>query len=155
MAKKGKKKGSAAKPLLLKDAWTDLFVKNERAPKAKKLTDDQLSAAMLKLFPERAGKVTIVRVSAMRSNYNRGLDLFVKCGPAKVPSRRYDENGEVIEKGQRRSKKAKAAAAPKPRKKVVKKKVVKKAAKAAPKKKGAKKATKKVVVKKKLTAKKG
>lgn len=124
VAKKASDKKSPAKskgPRLNK-AWADLFAENERLPKAKKMTDAQLTKRMEEIFPSKKGKSTLELVHAIRCVYNKGTNMFLKFGPAKTPSRRYDEDGGVIEG------RAKGASEKTSSKKASKKKSKKKAA---------------------------
>lgn len=131
VAKKKTDVAKAAKGPKVNAEWARLLVENEKAPKSAKKTDDQLVAEMERLFPEKAGRSTLTRVSMVRAIYNKGTNMFLKFGPAAVKSHRYDENGEVC-KG-RKIKIAKKTAS----KKAAKKKTAKKGGKS--KAKGAKK----------------
>lgn len=73
----------------LNQAWADLFAENEARVKAgdKPWTDDQLRERMQKEFPDKAEKSTIVRVSMVRSVYNKGTNMFKKHGPAGAKGR--------------------------------------------------------------------
>lgn len=94
---KAKVKVSPPKKLKLNAAWTSLFQENERCPKTQRKTDDQLVKEMQKLFPDKRERTTITRPNMIRSIYNKGTNLFKLQGAAKVRSRRFDENGDVVE----------------------------------------------------------
>jgi len=83
--------------------WQKLLIDNEKATKAKKLTDPEMTKVMQGLFPEKKDSTTLSRVSLVRCVYNSGANMFQKMGPAgteeRPTSRRYDENGEVIARG--------------------------------------------------------
>lgn len=128
MAGKGKTNG-----LSVNQAWEQLLLQNEKAPKSKKLTDAQLTVEMEREFPDKAGKSTMTRVSMIRGCYNAGTNLFqsrhggVRADDKNRPvSHPYDENGEKIENARSRPRKTdgKKTAS----KKVSKKKVSKKTA---------------------------
>lgn len=86
-----KTKATTAKPSgkRVNQAWADLFAENEARVKAgdKPWTDDQLRERMQKAFPDKAEKSTIVRVSMVRSVYNKGTNMFKKFGPAGAKGR--------------------------------------------------------------------
>ena len=101
-----------AKSVKVNEAWNDLLVKNEQVSKAKKMTDDDLYNAMCELFPDKADKTTLTRVSMVRSCYNKGTNMFSKYGPPDGDERPtsfpYDEDGNALEARTRKSPKKKA-----------------------------------------------
>jgi hypothetical protein len=90
-----------ASPLRVNTEWRRLLIENES--RSKPLTDDQLIAAMQKLFPEKKNKTTILRCSMIRSIYNKGTSMFKKFGPAgsktNPRSFAYDAKGQKMEGG--------------------------------------------------------
>ncbi len=110
----------------LNEAWAGLFAENEIRVKSGKTpwTDIELTERMTKLFPGRAGKTTITRVSMIRSIYNKGTNLFEKFGPSgkagRVVSHPYNPEPRKQEQGKAKKSKAKPKAeAPAPKKKLV------------------------------------
>lgn len=85
----------------LYEAWNNLLIKNEKASKKNKLTDEQLYEAMAELFPDKADKTTLTRVSMVRSCYNKGTNMFAKLGAPDGDERpistSYDADGNVLE----------------------------------------------------------
>lgn len=112
MAERKKRRAKKAAPkkakteevkLKVNQEWSRLLSENESlATKRGKrpLTDDQLADEMERLFPEKAGKTTITRVSMARSCYNKGTNMFASMGPAGTADRpvsyAYDEDGKQI-----------------------------------------------------------
>lgn len=101
-AKAAKKKIGSARPVgkMSKvgviQTWIKLFQTNEKATKAKRMTDAQISKAMLKEFPGRTSKTFLERsVHGIRGRYNTG-GLTKQIVP-KVQSYRYDKDGNTIE----------------------------------------------------------
>lgn len=92
-------------PLRVNTAWANLLHENEQVKKSgkKPMTDEQLKAKMIKLFPDKAEKSTITRVSMVRSCYNKGTNMFKKLGPAggkgaRALSKPYDSRGDEVER---------------------------------------------------------
>ena len=92
-------------PLRVNTAWANLLNENEQIKKSgkKPMTDEQLKAKMIKLFPDKAEKSTITRVSMVRSCYNKGTNMFKKLGPAggkgaRALSKPYDSRGDEVER---------------------------------------------------------
>lgn len=85
----------------IRDTWVDIFQKNEKLPKAKKMTDDDISKYMKSEFVGRNTKA-FDRVSAIRARYNRGV-LTQGVIPS-IQSRAYDKDGSVIEGRKKREK---------------------------------------------------
>ena len=84
--------------------WEKLLIANEKAPKAKKMTDAQLVAAMQKEFPDKRESTTLTRCSMIRGCYNKGTNLFKArfgCKKANGKNRpqscAYDKDGALIE----------------------------------------------------------
>lgn len=112
MARKNKQADTApTKPQKVNEAWSELFIQNEKVAKAKKLTDDELVEEMQERFPDKAQKTTITRCSMARSCYNKGTNMFARMGEAGTTERplshKYDEDGNVVPG--RGSKKAEAS----------------------------------------------
>lgn len=128
----------------LYEVWEEVLITNEAAKK--KLTDAKLIEKMEKMFPEKAGKSTIVRVSMVRSNYNTGTGMFSmrsKAGTKKRPtSFGYAANGDVVKPGRKPNSKPVMS-----KSKPVAKSATKSATKKATGKKVAKKVAKKLVKK--------
>lgn len=71
-----------------------IFELNERFPKDQKLTDDKIQTMLLHEFPNRNSDY-FYRIAAIRNRYNRGV--YTGKVPPRVPSRRYNANGDVID----------------------------------------------------------
>lgn len=125
----GKKEESGKRPVGkqsgvgIVETWVQLFEANEKAPKAKRMTDDEISKAMHTNFKGRASKV-FDAVNAVRSRYNHGA--LTRGVAPKTLSLRYDENGEVVESAKRGANLKKGAKGKKVGKKELKKMVGKK-----------------------------
>ena len=110
--KKPKKKGSRVRQvtehigrttgLKIYRAWTHFFEENEKRSilfeeteedKYKPWTDEQIIDIMDKEFPDKKRNSSITRVTSIRSLYNKGTNFFASCGPAKVKSYGYDQDG--------------------------------------------------------------
>lgn len=111
------------------ETWVHLFSQNEKVAKAKRMTDEQITAFLLKEFPGKESKV-FSAVSTVRSRYNRGI--LSKGELPKAPSHAYDEDGNAIVRGEKKATaKAKPAKGEKlapPKKLTTKKAAPKKAA---------------------------
>ncbi len=90
-------KGKEPKRLKLNQAWATLLDQNEKCPKGDRKSDAELVKEMQRLFPAKAERTTITRPTMIRAIYNKGTNMFAAFGPAKPLSRRYDEDGAVIE----------------------------------------------------------
>lgn len=108
-AKKKKEKGEGKRPvgettgLPIQHAWVHIFVQNEKAAKNNRMTDKQISDWLKKEFKGRPSKVFEERsVNGVRSKYNRGG--LTKGAVPSVLSRRFDENGEILERKARTKK---------------------------------------------------
>jgi hypothetical protein len=73
--------------------WAKLFVNNEKSSKQQKLTDEQISKAMKKEFPDRGSDI-FDHVQLVRNRYNKGV-LTGGAVPAEL-AKRYDKNGNVV-----------------------------------------------------------
>ena len=73
--------------------WVHLLERNAKATKSKRLTDEQILAAMNKEFPGRTSAqfTNVAGVAVARAWYNRGGMGYVP----KTPSVAYDSSGEV------------------------------------------------------------
>lgn len=100
--KPGRPKGTTT-GLPIQAAWVHIFEQNRKAPKKKRLTDDQISEWMKKEFPGRKSKVFDM-VNSVRTKFNKGG--LTKGEVPKVESVPYDEDGNITEV--RRGRKAKA-----------------------------------------------
>lgn len=98
-------------PILL--AWCYIFQQNQKATKAQRKTDEQISKWMKAEFPGRK-TAAFDNVNGCRIAYNGGR--YTKEVEPKVQSQRFDENGEVVvvKRGAKTAAKKKAAAS-KPR----------------------------------------
>lgn len=102
-AKKKTATGVRGKTLGLKigQTWAHFFEKNEKVGRGNKMTDAQIQREMRREFPDRSGKHEFSDVSVVgriRYLYNNG-----KWGKPAAPSRRYDDTGNVVERGARKS----------------------------------------------------
>lgn len=84
--------------LNMADTWIRVFAQNSEAPKAKRLTDDQISQFMKKEFPQStAYQVNCAQgVQAVRNLYNKGRMCGHEGEIPKVLSVRCDKSGEPL-----------------------------------------------------------
>jgi len=85
--------------LTIGETWHKIFSDNEKAPKAKKLTDEQIHKWMSVEFPGRKSMdfKDVAGVQRARSYYNRGkFDPESWDIPPKMLSRPYDKDGNPI-----------------------------------------------------------
>lgn len=99
-AKKGEgrgRKGETGKVsgLNIRNAWAKLLEANEKAPKAKKQTDEQIQKAMRQDFPGRDSSffTNPSAVNVIRKDYNSGKLTGSKPGTV---SQKYDNSGNVL-----------------------------------------------------------
>lgn len=129
-AKTGKRAGGlqvGKNGLGLMQTFVKLFHENERAPKSKKLTDDQIVSAVLKQFPGRDRVSKNVRnVAGIRRAFNRGQwpTILAALEIDGFQSQAYDANGDVVPPRSRGAVKANATPTA-PAKKTARRKVVK------------------------------
>ncbi len=73
--------------------WNHLFETNAKAPKGKRMTDEEISAFMLAEYPDR-DTAYFDHVQPVRSKFNRGGIPGQKGEAPDTPSTRYDEDGK-------------------------------------------------------------
>ena len=105
-----KLKRAVAKRPSIKSEYVRIFSENEK--RSKHWTDVEIREQLLKLFPEKKGKSTILRVSMFRACYNKGTGPFAKDGKGRPNSTCYGSAPKELDR--------------KPKAKVTTKKVAKK-----------------------------
>lgn len=93
-ATSGKRPVGATTGLGVIAAWVHIFEKNQKAPKAKRMTDEQITAWLNQEFPGRDSAI-FGRVQSVRARYNSG-GLTGGTAPA-VASTPFDATGSVVE----------------------------------------------------------
>ena len=80
----------------VRGTWIQMFEKNEKLPKNKKMTDEQIQKFMKAEFPGRDSFefTDVAGVRSVRRGYNRGV--FNDGKAPKVQSHQYDNKGEVV-----------------------------------------------------------
>lgn len=86
-----------------KEHWAGLFELNERLPKHKKMTDEEIKRQMLKEFPDHLGIKALggvgekskhgMTVNQFRKRFNQGK---LTPHPPQILSKRYDINGNEV-----------------------------------------------------------
>lgn len=109
----------------VREHWTMLFVQNEKAPKSKKMTDEQILKAMQKEFPGRTSYefANVRGVQRVRNYFNT---IGWECAAEEAKSQRYDATGNVMETKRGRPAKDEAPKKAKAKVKVVKRKAKRK-----------------------------